>query len=146
MQDRYSGTCEERTPPMKENLLPLCLSIFTTTRFINYIPAIYIIYRDISGWSEGCPFITVLLYHIPMMMTVCLSQQVLLTTDALAQPWSISVWDTDTGSSVSNFKGQAVAPRCLCLRGSHTLIGATENKPVLQLWPLSKKVIFCDDQ
>ncbi|KAK7100264.1 WD repeat-containing protein 18-like [Littorina saxatilis] len=72
-------------------------------------------------------------------MTTHAGHEVLLTTDALAQPWSISVWDTDTGSSVSNFKGQAVAPRCLCLRGSHTLIGATENKPVLQLWPLSKK-------
>ena len=66
--------------------------------------------------------------------------QVLLTTEASSQQCSMAAWDLGTGSCISTRKGLAVAARCLCLRANHTLIGASQAKPVLQLWPLSKKV------
>ena len=82
--------------------------------------------------------------HFVCLSYICVFLQVLLSTEASGQQCSLAAWDVGTGSCVSTRKGLAVAAHCLCLRANHMLIGASQAKPVLQLWPLSKKVHMQD--
>ncbi|XP_076441388.1 WD repeat-containing protein 18-like isoform X2 [Babylonia areolata] len=71
-------------------------------------------------------------------MATAMNHELLVATEASGQQWSVGVWDLHTGSSVRTCKGQAVKARCLCLHSGHTVVGAADGKPLLQLWPLGK--------
>ncbi len=70
--------------------------------------------------------------------------QVLLTSEASGQLWSVCVWDVHTGTSLLSYRsggaGAAAAPRTLTLLNNQHLLTAVTNKQLIHVWALQRKV------
>lgn len=64
----------------------------------------------------------------------------MITTDSSGQMWNACVWDPHSGTSLLTYKGNSTGSGALCVLGRDYLLGAVCNKPLLQVWPLQKKV------
>ncbi|XP_034250156.1 WD repeat-containing protein 18 [Thrips palmi] len=66
------------------------------------------------------------------------SVEVAITSEASGQLWSVSVWDTVTGSQLMTYKGGGVCGNhAVALVGSDYIIGAEKTKPLLHVWPVN---------
>lgn len=66
------------------------------------------------------------------------SVEVAITSEASGQMWSVSVWDTITGSQLMTYKGGGVcANNGVALVGSDYIIAAEKTKPLLHVWPIN---------
>ncbi|XP_071118662.1 WD repeat-containing protein 18-like [Haliotis cracherodii] len=65
--------------------------------------------------------------------------EVLVSSDASGQLWNACVWDLETGSSLTTYKGGSTSPRTLSILGQDYLMGANPTKPLLNVWSLQKR-------
>ncbi|XP_035216728.1 WD repeat-containing protein 18-like [Stegodyphus dumicola] len=66
--------------------------------------------------------------------------EVILTSDATNKLTNCSIYDAKTGTLMSTYKGDNSAPKTLSLISSHYLISASVEKPLLNVWTVSKKI------
>ncbi|XP_064625607.1 WD repeat-containing protein 18-like [Lineus longissimus] len=65
--------------------------------------------------------------------------EVILTSDVTGQMWNTCVWDANTGTALSTFKGDTSSSRTLCVVNGEYLMSAVNNKPLLHVWTLHRK-------
>lgn len=66
--------------------------------------------------------------------------QVLFTSDISGQLWNACVWDMNTGTSLTSYKGESTSHRGLCILGNQYLLGASCSKPLIHVWALQRRV------
>jgi len=64
--------------------------------------------------------------------------EALLTSDNSGQLWNICVWDPETGSTLTTYKGSSSAPRTLSMIGADYIISAPPSKPILNVWQVNR--------
>jgi len=69
-----------------------------------------------------------------------LLSQVLFTCEKSGQLWSVCAWDPHTGTSLMSYRGSSAEPRTLCLVRDDYIVNAVINKPLINVWPMQRKV------
>lgn len=64
--------------------------------------------------------------------------EVLLTSDSSGQLWNCCVWDPNTGSTLTMYKGGVSSPNSLCLVGEDYILSAQPDKPLLNVWQVNR--------
>lgn len=67
-----------------------------------------------------------------------LKSEVLMTSDRSGQMWNACVWDPETGSALSSFKGAVSSAGTLCVMGNTFLVSGNPDKPLLNVWQVNK--------
>ena len=66
--------------------------------------------------------------------------KILLTSELSGQLWNTCAWDPTPGTALMTYKGSSASPQTLCLLGNEYLINAANNKPLIHIWALQRKV------
>lgn len=66
--------------------------------------------------------------------------QVLITSDISGQLWNACVWDLNTGTSLTSYKGESTNHHGLCVLANQYLLGASCSKPLIFVWALQRRV------
>jgi len=64
--------------------------------------------------------------------------EVLITGDSSGQMYNLAVWDPDTGTFLSSYRGGASAPHTCTFVGSDYIISAPADKPLLNVWQINR--------
>eukprot|EP00088_Acartia_fossae_P003160 TRINITY_DN1130_c0_g1_i3.p1 TRINITY_DN1130_c0_g1~~TRINITY_DN1130_c0_g1_i3.p1 ORF type:complete len:444 (-),score=79.97 TRINITY_DN1130_c0_g1_i3:64-1353(-) len=64
--------------------------------------------------------------------------EVLLTGDSSGQMYNLAVWDPDTGTFLSSFKGGSSAPHTCTFVGNDYILSAPPEKPLLNAWQINR--------
>ncbi|XP_045160558.2 WD repeat-containing protein 18-like [Mercenaria mercenaria] len=65
--------------------------------------------------------------------------EVLFTSDISGQLWNTCVWDINTGTSLTSYKGESTSHRGLCILGNQYLLGSSCSKPLIHVWALQRR-------
>ncbi|KAL4219641.1 WD repeat-containing protein 18 [Mactra antiquata] len=65
--------------------------------------------------------------------------EVLITSDISGQLWNACIWDINTGTSLTSYKGESTNHRGLCILGNQYLLGASCTKPLIHVWALQRR-------
>ena len=52
------------------------------------------------------------------------------------------MWDLNSGTSLTSYKGDSTSPHGLCLLGNQYLLGAANSKPLIHVWALQRRVSY----
>jgi len=70
-----------------------------------------------------------------MSTTKC---EILMTGDAKGQMYNLAVWDPDTGTLLSIYKGGSSSPNTCTMVGNDYIISAPPEKPLLNVWQINR--------
>nr|XP_039249599.1 WD repeat-containing protein 18-like [Styela clava] len=65
--------------------------------------------------------------------------EVLMISESSGQSFNIATYNASNGQSISSFKGGTSLPRTLCQIKNEYIISAIPNKPVIQVYEISRK-------
>ena len=65
--------------------------------------------------------------------------ELLLTADSGGESFNACAWDPRSGTQLRTFKGSSSSPKTLALVADSFLISACPDKPVLNVWKVSKR-------
>jgi hypothetical protein len=69
-----------------------------------------------------------------------LQKEVLVSTDKSGEFWNISVWDYNTGTTLTTYKNSNTIPHGLTFLKDDYMLCAIYNKPYIMCWNLKGKV------
>ena len=68
--------------------------------------------------------------------------QVLLTSESSGHLWNVCIWNVRTGTTLLTYKGGSSSPRTLSLLKNDYLMSAVNNKPLIHVWSLQRRVRY----
>jgi len=69
---------------------------------------------------------------------MCSKNEVLVSSDTSGQMWNLGVWDPETGTILTTYKGGATVPGTFCRVGGDYFLSANKDKPLLNVWQINR--------
>ena len=64
--------------------------------------------------------------------------EVLVSSESKGQMWNTGVWDPETGTLLTSYKGGSTLNRTLSLVGTDYMVSAHPDKPLLNVWQINR--------
>ena len=64
--------------------------------------------------------------------------EVLVSSEIKGQMWNTGVWDPDTGTLLTSYKGGSTLSRTLTFVGTDYMVSAHPEKPLLNVWQINR--------
>ena len=64
--------------------------------------------------------------------------EVLVSSESKGQMWNTGVWDSETGTLLTSYKGGSTLIRTLSMVGTDYMVSAHPDKPLLNVWQINR--------
>ena len=64
--------------------------------------------------------------------------EVLVSSESKGQMWNTGVWDSETGTLLTSYKGGSTLNRTLSMVGTDYIVSAHPDKPLLNVWQINR--------